>query len=508
MSTARVLTRNIFSNWAGLAVNVGIGFFMMPFLVSRLGDTLYGIWMLVASLVGYGSLLDFGVRSSIVKYVSQHHAIGDQEALHRLFATTLAIYAAIGMIVLALTTGVALFLSDLFRIPSELVDDAQFVLVIVGFNLALKFPIGVFEGFVTGLQRYEIANAISIGGSLLRAGITVILLLQGYKLLALATVGLLGDILMGGVMVSACIWLLPWLSIRKRYLSRKVFREVYAFGMWSSLIAMASRVLYDSDSILIGILLPAAAITHFAVANNLVRYLRQLALGFGNVFTPAASDLNARSERERLANLVIHGTRYAMSIILPAAIFVAVIGQEFLALWIGPRYAVESSAVLITLALSQAASMALFPAGAMLYGLNRHQYLAYILLVQAIFKVSLTTILLPSYGVLGAAIGTAIPELVASIVVVPLLIVRCVGLSIRRYFHEAFLPPIACVMPAALVMFALKMVIAPESWMLLIVEIMVGLSLYGVLAIRFCLDRPQRQMVFGLLGGVMKRVTV
>lgn len=504
MNSARVLARNIFSNWANLAVSIGIGFFMMPFLVSRLGDTLYGIWMLVASLVGYGSLLDFGVRSSIVKYVSQYNATNDQDALRRLFATTLAVYTAIGVTVVALAAGTALILPDLFRIPSELVDDAQLVLMIVGLNLALKFPIGVFEGFVTGLQRYEIANAISIGGSLLRAGITVALLLQGYKLLALATVGLLGDVLMGIMMATVCMRLLPWLSIGRCYLSRRVLRDVYAFGLWSSLIAVASRVLYDSDSILIGMFMPAAAITHFAVANNLVRYLRQLAYGFGNVFTPAASDLDARSEREQLGDLVIYGTRYAMAVILPAAVLIALIGREFLGLWIGTRYAAESGAVLIILALSQASGMALFPAGAMLYGLNRHQYLAYILLAQATLKVGLTTVLLPSHGVLGAAIGTAIPELVASIVFIPLLIARCVGLSIWRYFHKAFLPPIACVVPTVALVFALKTTIAPNSWVLLIAEITAGILLYSILVVRFCLDKSQRRAVFALLNGVMR----
>ena len=101
-----------------------------------------------------------------------------------------------------------------------------------------------------------------------------------------------------------------------------------------------------------------------------------------------------------------------MTVILPAAVFIALVGREFLALWMGPRYAAESGTVLIVLVLSQACSMALFPSGAMLYGLNRHRHLAYILLVGAIFKVGLTIVLLPPYGVLGAAIGTAVPELV------------------------------------------------------------------------------------------------
>jgi O-antigen/teichoic acid export membrane protein len=154
VSTTRILARNIFSNWTSLAVNIVIGFFMMPFLVFRLGDSLYGIWTLIVSIVGYGSLLDFGIRSSIVKYVSQHHATDQQDRLLTLFATTFTSYSAVGLVVLMLTGVAALFLPHLFNIPPELSRDAQLVLLIAGLNLALKFPAGVFEGFLVGLQRY------------------------------------------------------------------------------------------------------------------------------------------------------------------------------------------------------------------------------------------------------------------------------------------------------------------------------------------------------------------
>jgi len=195
VTTSRVLTRNIFSNWSNLGVNVVVGFLMLPFLVSRLGDSLYGIWVLVVAVVGYGNLLDFGVRSSIVKYVSQRHATNDREGLQRLFNTTLVAYSAIGVVILALAAGAAAFLSQLFVIPSELSAEARVVVVVVGLNLALKFPSGVFEGFLTGLQRYELANAIAIGATLLRASLTVAWLLGGGKLLALAAVGLMTDTL-------------------------------------------------------------------------------------------------------------------------------------------------------------------------------------------------------------------------------------------------------------------------------------------------------------------------
>ncbi len=80
MSMPRIIARNICSNWANMAVSMVIGFFMMPFFVHRLGDTLYGTWTLVVSLVG-GNLLDVGVRSSVVKYVSPRQATHDRDRL-------------------------------------------------------------------------------------------------------------------------------------------------------------------------------------------------------------------------------------------------------------------------------------------------------------------------------------------------------------------------------------------------------------------------------------------
>lgn len=492
MSSSRVIARNIFSNWASLAVTMATGFFMMPFIVHRLGDTLYGVWTLVVSLVGYGNLLDLGVRSSIIKYVSQHHATNDRARLSSLFATTLSLYTIIGALVVAIGAVATLLLPLLFQVPTNLVGEARLVMLIVGLDLSIKFPGGVFEGFLAGMQRFEVVNGVAIGANLFRTALTVGFLLAGGQLLALAVIALVSDLLLNGLMAWICLRRLPWLSLGRNHLNRSVLKEVYAYGLWSFLIAMASRVLYDVDSILIGIFMPTAAITHFAIANNLVRYLRQLAYGFGNVFNPAASDLEAKSEHERLGSLVTYGTRYALMVILPAAALLSLLGREFLTVWMGPRYAAESGTVLVLLVLSQAVAMAQFPAGSVLYGLNRHRYLAFTLTGECLLKVAISLALLPSYGILGVAVGTAIPELAASLVVIPALMVHYVQLPLGRYFREAFLPPVASVIPSALVAYALKMVAPPTSWGVLIAEVAAGLIVYAAVAIRFCFDVPQR----------------
>ena len=68
---------NALSNFAGLAANVAIGFFLTPAMLGYLGETRFGIWTLVSSLVGYYGLLDFGVGSAVFRYVPLFHGQGN-----------------------------------------------------------------------------------------------------------------------------------------------------------------------------------------------------------------------------------------------------------------------------------------------------------------------------------------------------------------------------------------------------------------------------------------------
>src|SRR5208283_776146 len=131
-------------------------------LIHRLTDSLYGTWVLLLSLTGYGVLLDFGIRSSIVKYVSQYNATSDKAGLNDVFNTSLRLYTAAGLILMIFALILTPFLPRLFNIPSGHVMDAKIVFIIVCLNLAFKFPAGVFEGFLTGLQRYDLTNAVTI----------------------------------------------------------------------------------------------------------------------------------------------------------------------------------------------------------------------------------------------------------------------------------------------------------------------------------------------------------
>src|SRR6266705_2884147 len=170
------IIKNVSSSWFSLGVNILVGIFLSPFILHRLGDTAYGIWILIFSVTGYYGLFDLGIRSSVVRYVSTYTATGDNESLAKLINTSLVTYTAIGVAAMVVTLVCSLFVDRLFRIPTDFLVTARLLFLMVGTAVAVGFPGGVFGGILEGLQRFYFVNLTNVVSTLLRAALIVLVL--------------------------------------------------------------------------------------------------------------------------------------------------------------------------------------------------------------------------------------------------------------------------------------------------------------------------------------------
>src|SRR6202161_4651585 len=97
----RQILKNVGSSWSAIGINVIVGIFLSPFILHRLGDAAFGIWVLIFSVTGYYGLFDLGIRSSIIRYVSKYTATGENEKLASFVNTSLVAYTVIGVVSMA-----------------------------------------------------------------------------------------------------------------------------------------------------------------------------------------------------------------------------------------------------------------------------------------------------------------------------------------------------------------------------------------------------------------------
>lgn len=133
------IIKNVSSSWFALGVNIVVGVFLSPFILHRLGDTAFGLWVLIFSLTGYYGIFDFGIRSSIIRYVSKYTATHDIQEVSGLINTAMFTYSCVGIVSLLLTLAGCLYIDRLFKIPADFHATAAWLFSLLAHRLPWVF---------------------------------------------------------------------------------------------------------------------------------------------------------------------------------------------------------------------------------------------------------------------------------------------------------------------------------------------------------------------------------
>jgi O-antigen/teichoic acid export membrane protein len=473
------IVKNIGSSWFSLGINVLVGIFLSPFIIHRLGDAAFGIWVLIFSVTGYYGLFDLGIRSSIVRYVSKFTATQDHEELAKLINTSLFSYGCIGAVSLLVTLAVSSYVDTLFHIPPGMQSTARWLLLMVGSSVALGFPLGIFGGFLEGLQRFYVLNWTNVISTLARAGLIVAALNHGYGLLTIAsiTVGLplLASILRGIIALRLC----P-VPFSRRYIDRAAFRRMANYGGVTFMIMVAGRLKFKTDEIVIGTFLSAAAITYFNIGARIVDYAGQVVTALAQIFVPMSSQSEAKGDINRLRKIFVAGNRLCALVIFPICAILIILGRSLIEVWVGKKYVAASYPVLVimivacTLWWSQGAS------GRVLFGMSKHGTWAIVTLVEGVCNIILSVILVRPYGIIGDAFGTAIPLACSTIFFMPRHVSRLLGIRLRTYLREAYVLPLLLSAPLVLALLLMRYWFIPHNYRQLALQLFIAGVVYGL----------------------------
>jgi O-antigen/teichoic acid export membrane protein len=88
-------------SYASIFVSIIIGLLYTPIMLRLLGQSEYGLYSLIGSVVGYLSILDLGLGNAIVRYTARNRAVGDKEAESSLNGMFIALYSVIAVLTIA-----------------------------------------------------------------------------------------------------------------------------------------------------------------------------------------------------------------------------------------------------------------------------------------------------------------------------------------------------------------------------------------------------------------------
>ena len=473
------ILKNVGSSWCALGVNILVGIFLSPYILHRLGDEAFGLWVLIFSITGYYGLFDLGIRSSIVRYVAKYSATNNYEELNRLINTAMASYGTVGILALLVTFGGAFYVAPIFKISTNFLSTARSLFLMVGTAVSLGFPLGVFGGILEGLQRFYLLNFTSISSTLLRALLIVLALRHGHGLLTVAIITVSLPLLAALVNATVVLHLVP-LRFSPRYVERSSLQRIANYSGATFMIILAGRLRFKTDAVVIGTFVSSAAITYFAIGSRLVDYAGEVISSLAQIFVPMSSQSDATGDMDRLRKIFVAGNRACALIIFPIAAILAILGKSVIEAWVGRRYVATSYPVLLVLLIPSTFMLAQAASARTLFGMAKHKTLAVVTLMEGVANLILSIILVRRFGILGDAVGTAIPLTCTTLWFLPRHLCRVLGLRVRTYVRQAFVLPLALTMPLIAVLLLMRHWFIAHNYLELVGQLLVGLSVYAM----------------------------
>ncbi len=476
-----------------------ISFFLSPFIVHRLGNEAYGVWILLYSIVGYLGLLDLGVRSAVTKYLATLYATEQHEEANHIASAALALFAAAGFFAVLSTFALAQVGLGWFDVSPELLGAARLVLQLGGLTVASAIIGGVFGGIVVARQRLDLLNLVSLIHEIVRAAAIVFALSDGGGIVALAVIQLLTSLSLGLVTFALSRRVYPEVKPWRFQFRRDHLQTVLSFGFFATLLHASTMIVNYTDSLVIGAFLPISMITFFAISANLVEQARNLSAGISRSVSPVASALDVERDRSRVGQVLLSGARLSSLVCFPIVVTFLLRGHSFIGLWMGEEFAKPAGDVLFVLALGLWVYAGFHVCVAIIIGIDEHRGLVPAFIAEAICNAVLSILLVEHYGLLGVAFGTLIPRAVMSLAFGPLYTRRVVGVPVRRYLGDVVLRPTLSMAFFAAATWATERYFPAANLAVYFAQVAVACPLALVGAWAMCLTAEERAQLRGLV---------
>lgn len=496
-AAAHLLVGNVGINLITQAVLIVVYVLVTPGVVHGLGDESYGILAVLLVLLGYFGFLDFGVSQATVRFVSKHLARDEVAEIGRLVGTSLVANLALGLI-----GGIAIAcvgpwaLKPVLHLHGAMSAEVGPALLLLGVAMPFVLVQGTLQGVLGSYQRFLEINLLSGAAAALQPISALVLVRLGFGLHAVVLAYVVVRVLSAIAFAIVVRRVLPELKLRPTF-DRAAFTQLMRFGGWVLVSYVVGPLMVNADRALIGWLLSAAAVTYYAVPNDVAGRLLIISGSLTSVLFPAfslTSSADSTSERPDAAGaaslgLLLRSAKLLLIVLVPPVALLIAFAPDLFQIWMGPMFAQRSSLVLQVLALGVLInSIASMPFTAM-WGIGRPDVTAKFHLLELPLYLGACYLLIPRFGIEGAAFAWLLRVSLDLLLLVGATR-SLMGLSLRHVVESGF----ARAALLGVVLAALAFLVG-RSGAVLAVRIAVTLILaaaYAVLAWRVGLDAVDR----------------
>ena len=431
------LKAGAFLSYILLGLNSVIGLLYTPFLLRMLGKSEYGLYSLAVSVIAYLTVLDLGFGNAIVRYTAKFRAEGKREEQYEMFGMFFILYLVISIVSFAIAMIMVFNVDAIFdaKMTAAEVGRMRIILMLMAFNLAFTFPMSIWGSIITAYEDFVFQKLINIARTILNPLVMIVLLLYGYKAIALVVVTTLFNVL---TLIINYIYCKRKLQIQIYFRSFKwgFLKEVSIYSFWIFLNAIMDKIYWSSGQFIIGVYQGTSAVAVYAIAIQLKDMFFMFSTAISSVFLPKVTSMVAKGVSEReMSDLFVRTGRIQYLIMAYILVAFILFGKPFIRLWAGESYIAAYTIALlffvpVTIPLIQNIGISILMAR------NQMKFRCILYAVVSILSLFVSIPLAKVYGGLGCAISVALALILGQVIGMNIYYMKVIHLDIFRFWRE------------------------------------------------------------------------
>lgn len=483
-------------NYVVLIINTLVNLLYTPYMLRMMGQSEYGLYSLVASVIGYLTILDLGFGNAIIRYTAKYRAEGKIEEQYKMFGMFLVLYLIIGVIAFCAGLGLYFNVDNMFgdTMTNVELDHARIMMLILVFNLAFTFPMSIFGSIMNAYERFVFPKIITILRIILNTSIMILLLSQGYKAIAMVSLMTIFNVITLLINFVYCLRRLHFKITFGRF-RWDFLKEVSIYSLWIFLNAIMDRVYWSTGQFVLGAVAGTVAVSVFAVAIHLESMYLQFSTAISSVFLPRVTSMVAlNANDEELSNLFIRTGRIQNLIMCLILFGFIVFGQQFVNLWAGYEY---SDAYIMTLAffISLYAPLIQNMGITILQARNQMRFRSLLYICLAVLALIAEVIFAKLWGGIGCAMAVAIALIIGQGIIMNIYYYKVQHLNIMRFWTEILKMDAAPFLLTFVAFYLTRNVFIIDDWVNLSIGVFAFVVIYIALIIPCGMNAYERNLL-------------
>jgi len=422
------------------AVLMILQFLLVPVVLKFAGKEVLGSYSFLLQIIGWAALTDLGFGVSISRSLAQSHGEEDSH-FHfiKVFTTGRTFYIGSNFLFALIVLVVGLNLDYFLSMNSKVGEQASICMYLLAIWIVVRTPLSLYGEALIATQNIAPVNLIILFTNIFRLVFSLILVYLGTGLLGLIVSYIASEFITMYLQMRRYTKLFPNDKFSWGFPDLLLFKNMFGFGFTFMMMSIASRLSSNSDSLIIGLLLGASAVSIYYVSQMPGTLFYQLIWKLTDNSTPALNELYHKRQLMKICDVYFKLLRYSLLLTLPLALGLQLFNRSFITIWTGSEDNFAGDYFTFALSIYSITQVVIHLNAIMLVTLGDIKKMSFFTILLSGFRVITAFIIIPILGIKGLMLTNAILDL-PILVFLHNKIFRSLNISNRDFISEVLTP--------------------------------------------------------------------